>query len=450
MTESTVSRDSTARFIAEAFGVAMGVVSGVITARWLGPSGKGFFAALIFIAGLLVQLANMGLGEAAIVWIGSRPSDNNSNVVSSTLTVGLLLGSLSAAVLWAVGSLVLDPTTEAERWAVVLAAIAIPIAVLANATSHLLNAFQRIFATSAIFMATTAGTTIGVALLVIAIPLSVRGAVLGTALGSLLGLLLAGIQLRRQGFRLSPRWDWLYLNAALRYGLVIQAGSLLVAMAARLDLLFVFQIAGQEEAGIYSVALTIGALALIPAISLSHAIFPRLSRLAPTDATDLLIRTGRYTAALTIVSSSLLALLAPWAIRILFGEEFQGAIWPTIGLLAGANVWALQWLLTRGAAARGAPGVLARSFLVSLVVMGTGDILLIPTYGLVGAAIAAALGHAAGLTDYFVSMRGRPENPGLTSLVPRLSDFRDLITRVIPMAQEFTRAVTGLARGRSR
>src|SRR5205085_5443558 len=48
----SLKRNSAARFLADAAGLVFGVASGVITARGLGPTGKGLFSSLTLLSGI--------------------------------------------------------------------------------------------------------------------------------------------------------------------------------------------------------------------------------------------------------------------------------------------------------------------------------------------------------------------------------------------------------------
>src|SRR5437773_1473155 len=76
--------NSLARLVLEGGRLASGFVSAAITARWLGPAGKGTLSALLFIAALLSYGSTMGLGEAVTVMIG-RAETNLDRSVSRSL-----------------------------------------------------------------------------------------------------------------------------------------------------------------------------------------------------------------------------------------------------------------------------------------------------------------------------------------------------------------------------
>ncbi len=68
------------------------------------------------------------------------------------------------------------------------------------------------------------------------------------------------------------------LRRALAYGVPAESGVLLTQAAARLDLLLVFAFSGSAAAGVYSVALTIGALVNLAPSAIAFAAFPRLAQ----------------------------------------------------------------------------------------------------------------------------------------------------------------------------
>src|SRR5215218_8856337 len=64
--------NSVSRLTADVVGLVLAMVAAVVTARWLGPAGKGVLSTLTFLAGLFVVACTAGLGDAAVVEINSR------------------------------------------------------------------------------------------------------------------------------------------------------------------------------------------------------------------------------------------------------------------------------------------------------------------------------------------------------------------------------------------
>ena len=418
----SLSRSSTARFLADGGGLLLGAVAATFTARWLGPSTKGTLAALMFLAGLLAQTCLLGLPDAAMVRVGRGDADTQQ-ALSSTLGSTILASLAGVVVLVTYAWLQLPMEDSFVRDAVIVACASLPLSVAASTLLIVLNIQDRVVSSSAIFFVMTVTTAVMTVLFVGPFDLSVLGGALGTLLGAGAGVAIGGTLLRRSGLHLRPRIDWSYVRPALRFGLQVQLSYVLTVAVARLDLLLLYSIAGQAEAGIYSVALTFGTLSGTVGAALSYAAFPRLSQLGEDDAQALTARLVRAGLAAALVVAIALTAVLPMFIRVVLGRAYEPATVPAILLLLGSVIWTAQWVLARAYAARGDPSLMFTSFLANLVAMLVLDVALIPHWGSTGAAVASVAGPCVGLTVCLVRHRRQSGRP-LGELVPRLEDAR--------------------------
>jgi O-antigen/teichoic acid export membrane protein len=422
----SLGRNSLARFAADGAGLVFGLIASTITARWLGPSGKGTLSAFTFLGGLFMQLCCLGLGDAAIVLVGQRKVSSQEALSATVAAIGMstLLGMVA---LWAVCSVQFRGDLPPLRLAILAACVGLPVTVGVNVLSHILNSQEQIVTTSAVLMVTSGLSALGTWLFLAAVPLSVLGGLLAGTMGSTVGLIVIGITLRRRGLSPRPRWNARYLSAALPYGASIQASYLLMVMSARVDLMLVYSLVGQAAAGQYSVALTLGTLVGLAPAALATASFPRLAHLEELEALSLTARLFRCGLTAATAAGALVLPALPITVPLLFGEAYRPAVLPSAILLGSGILWSGQWLLCRASAARGKPGLLFSSFGASLIVMCALDYLLIPRWGIVGAALAAATGPAIGLMICLVSYR-RLQVDLLSRFLPTVSDLRFLAT----------------------
>ncbi len=420
----SLRRSSVARFLADSSALVFGVLGGVITARWLGPSGKGLFSSLTFLAALVMQAGSLGLGDAAIVMVGQRKA-RLQEAVSVTVALTLCSAAVGTVVFWSGAMVWFRHDLDAVRSAILVASLGFPVSLFGYVLSFMLSARHMLVANSLVLGTTSAATALGLVLFVAVVPLGITGGAIAGVFGAGAGMAVGFVLLTRAGLSLRPRWDREYVGAALRYGISVEASYLVTVMFLRVDLLFAYALAGSAAAGQYSVALTISALVALLPIAMSHATFPRLANVGNAEANELTGQVCRYGVAAAVIAATVLGLATPVAVPLLFGRDFLPAVPPTLILLAGGVLWATQWIVCRAAAARGRPGLLLRSFGLGLVVMVALDYLLIPRIGITGAALAAVAGPATGLVLALVGYHRSSwwERP-LTVFVPRATDFR--------------------------
>ena len=428
---SSLIRNSLARLLADGSGLVCGMIAGIITARWLGPAGKGVFSTLTFLSGLLMQFCCVGLQEASTVMVGQKKATIQEALSATvpTISISALIGIIG---LWLICAVQFKSDWSSVRFAVITACLSLPVAIFSNVLSGILISQNKVIHTSIILFITSGLTTLGLWLFIAILPLTVLGGVLAGLLSSTVGLIVIIALLIKGGLSLSPRWNLRYITPALRFGAVIQISYLLIMMSARVDLLLVYSMIGQAAAGYYSVALTLGMLVGLAPSALSIASFPRLAYLGNMEAHLLTIRICRIGLAAAALSGIAMLIAIPVMVPFLFGQIYYQAIEPSLILVLGGVIWSVQWLLCRASAAQGNPGLVFYSFGVSLLVMLLFDYALIPLLGIVGAAIAAMIGPAIGLAVCLILYcRKAGHALRLAEFLPCVNDFRFLAASVM-------------------
>lgn len=430
---ASLRRNSAARFLADGAGLVFGLGAAVITARFLGPEGKGLFSSLTFLAGLMMQTCSIGLGDAAIVLVGQKKA-TLQEAVSASIAAALTSSLLGALGMWSVGLLAFRRDWTEIRAAMLVACLGLPIAVCAYLLSFVLSAEERIVASSTVLATTSSVSTLGLLVFVALIELGVTGAAVATVLGSAAAFVVAASLVMRTGLTLRPRWNGRYMRAALRYGVSVEVSYIVTVMFLRVDLLLVYALGGSASAGQYSVGLTVAALVGLLPIAISNATFPRLANIDDVKAQELTAEAFRFGLTAALAAGLMLAVTVPVAIPLLFGAPFRPAVVPTLVLIPGAIAWSCQWLLCRAWAARGRTGLLIGSFSMSLVIMCALDYVLIPAFGIGGAALGSLLGPTAGLGFCMARYRRSPQWAlPLRHFVPSWADFRDFVARSLSL-----------------
>ncbi|MDP1846711.1 MAG: oligosaccharide flippase family protein [Solirubrobacteraceae bacterium] len=420
---STLLQGSLMRFASDGSGVLLGLVSTIVTARVLGPAGRGTLAALTFVTLLVAQCSTLGLGDAAVVRIGQAKASVQEALSSSLVAV--ILASLAGAVvvfLYAVAQLPVDD--PGIRAAVAVGCATVVVTAVGQLLLFVVYATQRVVAVSVLTMVMSTTAAAGIVVFVAVLDLDVFGGVLAGLVAASVGFGAAATMLCRARLRPRPRAAEGYLRPALHYGVRTQLANVLAYSSARLDLLFVYALASEAEAGIYSVALTLGTITGFVAVGLSFASFPRMAAMGDREALALTAQMTRIAVILGLALATILALGLSTLIAVLLGDDWNDVLAPGIVLLAANVLWGAQWLLSRALASRGDPGLLVRSFSLNLAVMVAADAILIPAAGAVGAAAGALVAAVAGLALCLRTYHRRGLAPA--ALVPRRADVRTL------------------------
>lgn len=230
------------------------------------------------------------------------------------------------------------------------------------------------------------------------------------------GVILVGAQEKTEimGFR-----------ALLRKSVRFSGIQIAEAAAQRLDQVVMVPIIGATQAGFYALAST---LASIP-IALGHALgsvyFSAFARVSNLDIAGLARRTIRISFALCSLFAGVLAVAAIPVVPWLFGDPFRPAVVPTLIALAGSPLLVSGYIGAQALTARSDGHRVTAAYVIGTVV---GLVALVPlghAMGAEGAALAAIVGY--GVTLLLVCA---PQKGGLSSWIPRPSDFRDLMADV--------------------
>jgi O-antigen/teichoic acid export membrane protein len=208
----------------------------------------------------------------------------------------------------------------------------------------------------------------------------------------------------------------------LRFGLQAHSSRIMTLGNYRLDQWILGTLSTSRELGLYSVAVAWGeALYYLPT-ALDRVQRPSLVRAASErDAAGLAAAVFRGTVVLTIPLAAAVIVAAPVLCVTVFGEEFRGSIDDLRVLAAGAfGIIALK-LLGNALTARGRPLLVTAGVGIAFIATVTLDLILIPSYGGLGAAIASAVAYTAGGLTLAVLFARALATP-LRGLVPRVAD----------------------------
>ena len=221
-------------------------------------------------------------------------------------------------------------------------------------------------------------------------------------------------------------FDLGYTRDALGMGLRGQIGNILNFLNLRLDLLLVPWLVDLGAAGIYLVVLRMSEAVTQIASAAAALLFPAVTR-ADVRQTALTERTVRGTLLVVVTAGIAIAILAPWLLGVFFGAAFEsGTTTLRITMLAMLPLSVVR-LITGDLKGRGRAGLTSIAAGAALVVTVVLDLLLIPAFGIEGAAVASLVAYSVGAAILLVAYR-RVTSGRLRALVPTIGDARMLLS----------------------
>ncbi|HTJ77070.1 MAG TPA: oligosaccharide flippase family protein [Acidimicrobiales bacterium] len=373
--------------------VANGAAAGValLTARQLGPSGRGVVVLLLTLAGFISVVGSMGLNLASrihLVALDGRMDPADYLGLSAVLTVAV--GVLSVAL-----GVVLLPLVDVH----LSAAEQLLFGALAGSilAPFLLNAAINAFGFTARAAAVDAAGT--VAQLLVTVALFVGGSrrvdayIAAMVIGNVLQVGLALAALRPAIGSVRPRFQRSRWARVVRTGLPGIAVDLSGILTFRLDRYLLGLFLGPAAVGVYSVAATAPEILRLPALAMGQPIFHRLA--SGTAKVEDFGRTRVYCLLVTAALAASAFLVAPFAVRILFGSQYAGAVTPLRVLLLaefGITLFYIDGALVAAAFSR--LGDAAIAAVAGCLVVVVADLVLIPSHGVVGAAWGSVVAYS--------------------------------------------------------
>jgi O-antigen/teichoic acid export membrane protein len=415
----------------------LSLVNVLVVSRSLGPSGRGAVVFLTAIAWLTSSLSTFGVEEANANLAASHPNLRRSLATNSLLFAAIFgvctIGILTALI--AIVPAVAGHSETGPRWLVLGA---LPVLILGIYMKFLAQADYGFALTNLVWLITPVANVSLNGLLALGGVLSV-----GTAVGTWVGgeVLSALILVWYVGRRLAGfgRPDWGVARRTLSFGLRSHAGRIMLLGNYRLDQWILGAVAGSRELGLYSVAVAWSSSLFYLPTTLTAVQRPDLVRASREDAArraSLIFRTALM---ITVIPALVMIAAAPFLCATLMGEEFRGSIDDLRVLTLGVfGVVALK-LLGNAITAQRRPGLASIAIGTGFVCTVVLDIILIPRFGGLGAALASAIAYTLGgliIGVIFVRAlggRGRDLVPRVTD-VPRLWREAQRLVRRSPPA----------------
>jgi O-antigen/teichoic acid export membrane protein len=406
---------------------AMGFfVAVLLLARGLGPDGRGTMAFISVAALIIGRIARLGVAEAAAIFAAQRQSARSALLADITVFIAPASFFVAAAV--AVGLMLMAEPRPAgvnviELIALVPGAVGIAIT---DGCGLFLSGCKR-FVARAITNATAPWVyAVILATMSYTVGLTVQLAAIGWAVAMTIGGIVTIVVAARRGGIARP--DRPLLAQLIRLGLRLWIGTLTSFLNLRVDQLLMGFISTKATLGIYAVAVNAAEVLLYFPTAIGEALFPFLAVGQPREQSRVALRVARLLALSTTASIAVAALLGPELIPVVFGAPFGPSVIPFLLLLPGALGYAATRVFSSALATSSTPGRFSLPPIISLVVSVILDLLLIPTLGAAGAAIAASTAYIAGGVSAVLLHRSL--NPfAARELLPRVEEVTVLVPR---------------------
>lgn len=401
-----ISRNSGMFFAGTLFSVALGYVFKVYLARVLGAEILGVYALGITLIGFLGAFNSLGLVESAVRFAAVYRASNKTEQLRALLWRGGLI-VLAANVLFAVILLTFGKVVATRFYHSRLLAGYIPwftalmlLAAISTFYGRILAGYKEVGCRTLISNFIGTPTTMLFALILISLGWGLRGYLLAQVLGALLVffLIFAFVwKLTPPESRLSLHWPPPLEREVWSFSAAAVGVLLLEFLMAQVDKIALGFSRGAREVGIYSVSAAVVAYVSLILVSVNQVFSPMIADLHTRNETVMLQRLykalTKWILGMTLPLAITVMVYAKPILRI-FGHDFEAG-WPiliigTVGQLINCGVGSVGLLLLMS----GNQHRLLRVQTIMATVMTVVSAALVPMWGIVGAAVAAAITNA--------------------------------------------------------
>lgn len=385
----------------------LGLVATVALARLLGPEGRGTYYIVLLTPTLGFAIAQLGLPAAMTFFAGRGRS------IVSLRRVGLISATAMSAIVLAV-LLLLLPFLEssvlrtAPDGPLRLMLAALPLLFVLSLTSSLLYGRQVVRNLNLILVGQGLIAVVAILVLVGALDLGVEGAVIAYLGSNALAALLLVLEVRRLGRAPTGRDAdrGIGVREFLAYGLRLYPQNVTSFFSYRVDVFLLSLLLGDPVAiGLYSISVNLAEVAFHVPDSVASIFYPQVAGLSMDEASRATPSVGRLTILMTVLAVLVLIPTAVVGVYLIL-PAFVACLPAFLVLIPGVLALSLSKILASYLTGIARPKPVAIAAIVALAINVTLNLVLIPRWGIVGAA-AASLGSYTAHATMLLSVASR-------------------------------------------
>ena len=400
-----ISRQSAVFFVGTIFTVAAGYLFKVYLARVLGAEALGIYALGMTLAGFLGLFSALGLPQAAVRFVATYFATSKTEQLGSFLFRGSLL-LLFSNLIAGTALLLIGPWisirfyhTPALKMYLWLFALIMLLGALNTFFGQVLAGYRDVARRTVITNFIGSPLMMILTLALIGLGLGLWGYIFAQVVSAVVVLVLLVAMVRR----LTPKVARTFSaglpleKQVISFCAAVFGMEFLSFLMSQTDKVLIGFYLGAREVGIYAVAAALVTFVPIILQSVNQIFSPTIADLHARGEHELLGRIfqtlTKWILGLTFPLAAVMMIFAPALMRI-FGHDFEAG-WPilvigTVGQLVNCAVGSVGFLLLMS----GHQKRLIRIQAVMAVAMIVLNVMLIPQWGIVGAALAAAITNA--------------------------------------------------------
>ena len=387
-------------------GIALlGLANSILLSRALGPGGRGEIAAAMLWPSLFIYLSSLGL-IASIMYFSALPKSNPNKILSNAVFLATAQGVIAVFIGFIALPSLLHSQTDAVIGAGRLFLAVVPFGLLTQYGLSILQGLMHLNKFNWLRLVLPVGYLIGTVVLLASGKLTLLNVILIQLTLSFLACLATFVALVNSGVRISLSFESSLAKRMLQYGIKVHVGNVSGVVNMSLDQALLAAMLPSKFLGLYVVGVSAASVAQVFSQAVQMVSTPSIAqRESSQERSSVLQAVFRRYWLFGVVLTLIIAAAIPIAIPLVFGSAFKEAVWPAEVLVVGTLFFGGQTVLAGGAQAMGNPWLSSKANLTAMVLTVLLLYFLLPTLGIMGAAIATTSAYFVQLAVVIYGLR---------------------------------------------
>ena len=384
-------------------------LAAMLVANVLGAKGAGVFALARVVPTVVAAVLGAGVTMSNAYLVGGRRFSIQA-ITEASMALALVIGFIGWGAWIAGGSFIHARFfSSLSETAVLLVGISIPLQMIRNYLNSVQQGLQTFTEANIVLLVEDVATLLFVLPLLWGVESGPTVIVFAAVGGSAVSCLASIWYLVKHGYKPWPRLHRELSLEMMRFGLKGHIGRIANMLNWRLDVMILSMLAPVETVGYYAVATKVAETFRPLSAAFTFVLRPMIASLSVSEARAQGVALYRRVFALNLVLVFIMAFAGGPIIIRMFGPDFAAAVPAFQILLIGLAALGGAGVLNGYNVGIGRPEFNSYTALAGLVITVIGDVTLIPSYSLMGAAFTSSVAYtvkAAALTFLFLSTSG--------------------------------------------
>jgi len=384
-------------------------LAAMLVANVLGAKGAGVFALARVVPTVVAAVLGAGVTMSNAYLVGGRRFSIQA-ITEASMALALVIGFIGWGAWIAGGSFIHARFfSSLSETAVLLVGISIPLQMIRNYLNSVQQGLQTFTEANIVLLVEDVATLLFVLPLLWGVESGPTVIVFAAVGGSAVSCLASIWYLVKHGYKPWPRLHRELSLEMMRFGLKGHIGRIANMLNWRMDVMILSMLAPVEIVGYYAVATKVAETFRPLSAAFTFVLRPMIASLSVSEARAQGVALYRRVFALNLVLVFIMAFAGGPIIIRMFGPDFAAAVPAFQILLIGLAALGGAGVLNGYNVGIGRPEFNSYTALAGLVITVIGDVTLIPSYSLMGAAFTSSVAYtvkAAALTFLFLSTSG--------------------------------------------